>query len=119
MPSLRKFLGLSDTLWGLIFLLISMLLIWLGYARAFFALRGVEQPLILRFNQISGITHIGTLKELLAFAILGSLMVLLDVVLGLTLKERSPWWARVLFLGGFLIALLIFLSCMAIMSVNS
>jgi len=96
----------------------GILLVLGGWLWAFFALRGIQEPLILHWNSFAGITDIGGLGEITKLGMLGLMMNVLDLFVALEIKERDNFWGGVLASGALAMSVLIFLGFAAIISVN-
>lgn len=112
---LQKFL--HNRLISSIFLL-SFLLVLGGMLWAYFALRGISQPLILHFNDLAGITRIGDAASFLGVGIIGILGVAVNFVLAIELEARDRFFAKLLASATLFMAALLFISFTAIISVN-
>lgn len=97
---------------------ISLLLVGGGWLWSYIALRGARTPLILRFNDLSGISQIGGVRELAGIGTLGLAIVAIDSALALALVERDRVMSCVLALGGVFVSGLIFIAFAVIISVN-
>jgi len=97
---------------------VSFLLALGGTAWVYAALRGAGGPLILHFNDISGITQIGSFDELVWVGVTGILIVILNFFIALELEARDWFWGKLLASGTLLLAILLFIGLAAIISVN-
>lgn len=97
---------------------ISFLLIIIGWIRAYFALRGIQQPLIIHFNNAFGINQIGGLADLSAAAVFGIVSLIIDFFLSMELDERDPFLGKLTAAAGLFFAALIFIGLSVIISVN-
>lgn len=89
-----------------------------GTIWAYAALKNASGPLILHFNNLSGITQIGSVYWLVSAGITATLAVAINFVLAIQLEPRSSFLARILVGGTLFLAFLTFVSFAAIISVN-
>jgi len=89
-----------------------------GSVWAYFALRGTSTPLVLHFNDISGISQIGGIGDLLWFGATGLVVVLVNFFVALELEARDWFWGKLLATATLVFALLLFIGFAAIISVN-
>ena|SRR6185437_2824310 len=75
-------------------------------------------PLILHFNDMEGITAVGGFVDVIYMAILGLLMILIDIGAAFALEERDPVLAKVLSAAGLVLAVLLFIAFTVIINVN-
>ena len=101
---------------------VSGLLVAGGWARTYYVLRGATQPIITHWTSGSGITEIARPEEIpLALARLGAtglLIVLVNFFLAIELERRTAYLGKLLAVGTFFIAALIYISFSAIIAVN-
>ena len=96
----------------------GFLLVLIGWVRAYFMLRGVEQPLIVHFNNAFGINQIGGLADLSAVAVFAVVSLFFDLFLSIELDKRDPFLGKLTAAAGLFIAILIFIGLSVIISVN-
>ena len=96
----------------------SFLLVLGGTLWAYFALRGIGQPLILHFNDLAGITQIGSALSFLGVGTLGILGVGVNFILALELEARDRFFAKLLAAATLFMSALLFISFAAIIGVN-
>jgi hypothetical protein len=90
-----------------------------GWAWAYFALRGITNaPLILHFDDLSGITAIGGIGMIMFMGALGTLAVLVDAAIALSLEARDPFLGKLTAALTFIFAALLFIAFAAIINVN-
>jgi hypothetical protein len=89
-----------------------------GTIWAYFVLRGTNTPLIIHFNDISGISQTGGVTDLLWFGLTGVVVVAVNFFISLELEARDWFWGKLLAVATLLFALLIFIGFAAIISVN-
>ncbi len=91
-----------------------------GYCWAWLALRnvGAAGPLILHFNDLEGITAVGSSGVLHFAGIFGIAAVLVNYALALELEERDPVLGKVAAGATFAFAVLLFAAFVAIIGVN-
>ena len=112
------------TLWEkhaivLVTALTAFVLAFSAWLWAYVALRNVAGPLIIRFNNYAGITQIGGLREMGWIAVSGIVFILADSMIALALDERDGLMGKILSLAALFLAVLLFISFAAIISVNS
>lgn len=99
--------------------LASFALVLGGFFWAFGALRNVgDQPLILHFNDLNGITSVGGFGALVLMGILGTAMVVVDFFIALALEERDTVLGKIVASMTLVIAVLLFIGFAAILNVN-
>ena len=97
----------------------SFLLAAGGCAWAWVALGGmVSAPLILHFDDIEGITAVGTPASLIFMGVLGVAVVLMNFAIALELEERDRVLGKVTAGMTFIFAALLFMAFAAIINVN-
>ena len=95
------------------FLLLSVAILW-----ASFAMRGSSGPLILHFDNISGITVIGNFVTLLLFGATGIIISVLNFFIALEFEARDWFWGKLMAAATLVLAFLIFVGFMSIIAVN-
>ena len=95
------------------FLFVSAGMIW-----AYFALRRIVPPLIIHFNNLTGINQTGDLTDLLKVGVTGIVFVLMNFFIALELEERDIFGGKLLAAATFFVSALIFIGFAAIISVN-
>lgn len=98
---------------------LSALFVSGGAVWAYFALRGIKEPLILHFSSYTGINQIGTLSNLLGVAWTGAVIVALNAMIASALELRHKPLARAVGLTTIFLSALLFIGFVAIISVNS
>lgn len=90
-----------------------------GSLWAYFALGGAgNTPLILHFDDISGITAVGSLKNLIFVGLLGVIVVIMNFFIALELEERDRFLGKLTAALTLLFAVLLFIAFAAIINVN-
>lgn len=90
-----------------------------GFFWAVGALGGASSaPLILHFNDMQGITSIGTFGDLLLMGAIGMLIVVIDFFVALELEARDPVLGKLVAAITLVMAILLFLAFAAIIKVN-
>jgi hypothetical protein len=90
-----------------------------GFAWAYFALRGVVgTPLILHFDDISGVTAIGGLGTLVFVGCFGVIVTLVDFLIALELDARDRFLGKLVAALTLMFAILLFIAFVAIINVN-
>lgn len=85
---------------------------------SYFALRGLGGPIILHFNNFSGITKIGDLPHLVWVGVSAAVAVVINFLIALELEERDGFLGKLAAAATVLFSLLIFIGFAAIISVN-
>jgi len=99
--------------------LVSFLLSGGGFLWAYFALRGVANaPLILHFDDIQGITSVGSMGTLIFMGILGLSIVLMNSLIAFELDVRDRFLGKLTAVVTLIFATLLFLAFSAIINVN-
>jgi hypothetical protein len=75
-------------------------------------------PFILHFNDMAGITSIGSFTDLLWMGILGMVIVVIDFFVALDLEARDKVLGKIVAGMTLIMAVLLFLSFAAIINVN-
>jgi hypothetical protein len=88
-----------------------------GWALAALSARGGE-PLIIHFNDVSGITQLGGVADLWSVGILAMIAVAINYVIALELDARDSVMGKTMAAITLAVAILLFIACAAILSVN-
>ena len=96
----------------------SLALVASGTVWAYFALRGITQPLILHYTAGGGINQVGKLSDLARLGGMAVIMLGVNFLLALSLESRGVWWGKVIAVVSLIVATLIFIGFAAIISVN-
>jgi len=89
-----------------------------GSIWAYAMLRGVPGPIILHFNNISGISSIGSVFDLFLISITAAAMVIVNFFLALELEARDWFLGKIVAAATLVLSVLIFIAFAAIISVN-
>ena len=90
-----------------------------GFFWAFGALQGATSNLlILHFNDMAGITNIGSFGDIVMMGILGIAMVIVNFFVALGLEERDNVLGKIVAVVTLVMAILLFLAFAAIIKVN-
>lgn len=91
-----------------------------GWLWAYFALRGAtaQTPLILHFNDLSGITAVGGMGSITFMGILGVVVALLNFFVALELDGRDRFLGKLAAAATLVFAALLFIAFAAIINVN-
>ncbi len=90
-----------------------------GFFWALGALRGsFSGPIILHFNDMQGITHIGTFCDIVLMGIIGIAIVIVDFFIALDLEARDNVLGKIVGVTTLVMAVLLFLTFTAIINVN-
>ncbi len=98
--------------------LASLALVLSGWLWAYFSLRNLPSPYILRFVSNLGVTQLGDLRDLSAFGAVAVISVLLNFILAFELETKAKFLAKLLTFSTLTFAALIFIGFAAIISVN-
>ena len=79
---------------------------------------GPSGPVILHFNDMQGITHIGAFGDIILMGILGIVIVIVDFFVALDLEARDSILGKIVAAMTLVMAILLFLSFAAIINVN-
>ena len=97
---------------------LSLLFVGSGMLWLFIALEGAAQPLIVHFNNVDGITKIGTFVDIFWIVAVGVFIVGCNFAISFTLKKRDPFLAYLLAAVTLFLALLLFIGLAAIINAN-
>ena len=75
-------------------------------------------PLVLHFNDISGITEIGNLQDIVSLGILGIAITVINFFIAMELEERDRFLGKMVAVGSGFFAVLLFIAFAAILSIN-
>jgi hypothetical protein len=89
-----------------------------GLFWAYFALRGVQSPLILHFSNLAGVTQVGGLLPILGVGFLGLVMVLVNSAVAFELDSRDAFLGKFTAAMTLAFAVLLFIAASVIISVN-
>ena len=90
-----------------------------GFFWALAALNGVSSgPLILHFNDMQGITSIGSFGNILWMGVLGVAIVVINFFIALDLEARDNVLGKIVAVLTLVMAILLFLAFTAIIKVN-
>jgi len=78
----------------------------------------MSSPMIVHFNDLEGITAVGTPTNFIFIAAFGIAVVLMDFVIALELEERSRFWGKGAAAVTLVLAILLFIGFAAIINVN-
>jgi hypothetical protein len=97
---------------------ISLLFVLGGMGWAYFALRGLQAPLIVHFDDLRGVTQTGGLGIFMAAGIFGLIVVCLNAVVALEIESRMPFFGKFTAILTLVFAVLLFIGFSAIIGVN-
>ncbi len=110
---LKKYKGVSITS------LVALAFAMGGALWAYFALHRIgATPIILHFDDLSGITAVGGLGDLMLAGGAGIAIVIVNFFLALALEERDRFLGKLTAALTLLFAILLFIGFVAIMNVN-
>ena len=89
-----------------------------GFFWALCALGGTHGPVVLHFNDMQGITSIGTLGDLLWMGAIGMAIVVINFFIALDLEARNRVLGKIVAALTLAMAVLLFLAFAAIINVN-
>ncbi|HEY5221060.1 MAG TPA: hypothetical protein VIJ29_02865 [Candidatus Paceibacterota bacterium] len=99
--------------------LLSLAFVVGGFFWALGALSSMSSgPVILHFNDMEGITHIGNFGDIILMGILGVVIVVVDFFVALDLEARDKVLGKIVAVMTLVMAILLFLSFAAIINVN-
>lgn len=98
--------------------LTSLALVLSGWLWAYFSLRSIPSPYILRFVSDVGVTQLGDLEDIAAVGVVALIAVFLNFVLAFELETKSKFLAKLLAFSTLTFTVLIFIGFAAIISVN-
>ncbi|MBI2033772.1 MAG: hypothetical protein HYT13_01600 [Candidatus Liptonbacteria bacterium] len=96
----------------------SLTLVLSGWLWAYFSLRNLPPPYILRFVSNLGVTQLGDLQDIAAAGAVAMISVLLNFILAFELETKAKFLAKLLTFSTLTFAALIFIGFAAIISVN-
>ena len=90
-----------------------------GFCWAYFRLRNMGGgPLVLHFNDMSGITEVGNLWGIISMGILGIAVTVVNFFIAMELEERDRFLGKVVAVASVFFAGLLFIAFAAILSMN-
>ena len=90
-----------------------------GWVWAYVVLRGVTNaPLILHFDDLSGITAVGTLANIMFVGFIGTAVVLMNFFIAVEFEARDRFLGKLTAAITFIFAVLLFIAFTAIVNVN-
>ena len=98
--------------------LASLALVLSGWLWAYFSLRNLPSPYILRFVSDLGVTQLGDLQDLSAAGAVALIAVLLNFILAFELETKAKFLAKLLTFSTLTFAVLIFIGFAAIINAN-
>jgi hypothetical protein len=104
---------------GLVFFAALCLVVG-GWIWAYVALHKLtaDTPLILHFDDLEGITAVGTFGTIMFMGILGTVAVVMNFLIALELEARDRFLGKLIAAITFIFAALLFIGFVAIISVN-
>ena len=96
----------------------SLALVLSGWLWAYFSLRNLPSPYILRFVSNLGVTQLGDLKDLSAAGAVATISVLLNFILAFELETKTKFLAKLLTFSTLTFAALIFIGFASIINAN-
>lgn len=96
----------------------ALVLVAGGTMWAYFALRGITQPLILHYNGQHGISQTGNIWNLTGFGITGLVVLTLNFGMSLVFEQSDSLWGKIVAVASLILGVLIFIGFAAIISVN-
>ncbi len=89
-----------------------------GCAWAYVATKDIKGPIIVHFNNVTGIDHIGSFYDLLMIGITSVVVVLINFFLALELQDRDRFLSKIVTATTLFLSILIFITFAAIIAVN-
>lgn len=96
----------------------SLALVLSGWLWAYFSLKNLPSPYILRFVSNLGVTQLGDIKDISAVGVVAVISVLLNFMIAFELETKAKFLAKLLSFSTLTFAALIFIGFAAIISVN-
>ncbi len=97
----------------------AFLFVLSGWLWAHFALRGAANaPLILHFDDLSGITSVGTSANLTFMGFFGIAIVIMNFFIAIGLEDRDRFFGKLAAAATLVFAILLFIAFAAILNVN-
>jgi hypothetical protein len=104
--------------WTSVAFLVSLAFLVAGFLWAYFALRGIPQPLILHFNEAQGITWRGSMLHLAAIAAGAALALLMNLLVAFELEKKDWFWGKLVAGATLFMSFLLFWYFWVMVSVN-
>lgn len=82
------------------------------------ATKNVGGPIVVHFNNVSGINQIGTFVDLLLVGVTSAVAVIINFFLALELEKRDLFLGKIVAAATLFLSILIFIAFAAIISVN-
>ena len=99
--------------------LLALVFVLGGFFNTYFSLRGMGAgPFILHFDDIQGITQVGSISLILAVGILGIIMIVLNFFIALELEERNRALGKIIAGMTLTLGVLLFIAFIVILNVN-
>ena len=98
--------------------LASFIMVLGGTLWAYFSLRGASGPVVIHFNDLTGINLIGGYSDLIMMGIAGLIFIFVNFLITLELEERDRFLGKLAAAATVLLSILIFIALAAIISVN-
>ncbi len=98
--------------------LASFALVLGGTLWAYFSLRNVSGPVVIHFNNLTGINLIGSYLDLVMAGTVGLIIIFVNFLIVLELEERDQFLGKLVTAATILVSILIFIALAAIISVN-
>lgn len=90
-----------------------------GFLFAYFDLRRIGVgPLILHFDDIEGVTSVGSLRTVVFVGVLGLMTTIMNFFIALELEARDRFLGKIAAAVTLIIAILLFIAFLAIVNVN-
>lgn len=89
-----------------------------GTLWAYFSFRNASGPVIIHFNNLTGINVIGSYWSLISFGATGLVIIFINFIIAIELEERDRFLGKLVTATTVLLSSLIFIALAAIISVN-
>lgn len=85
---------------------------------AYIATKDISGPIVVHFNNVSGINQIGTFLDMVLVGVTGLVVIVINFFLALELEERDWFLGKIVAIATLFLSILIFIAFAAIISVN-
>jgi hypothetical protein len=96
----------------------SAIFVLAGFGWAMAMLGKITGPLVLHFNDLQGITSVGSMGVIVFGGVFGIVVVLVNSSLALEFEERNPFFGKLVAVLTLIFSILLFIAFAAILSVN-
>lgn len=89
-----------------------------GFVWSLISLEKVTGPLVLHFNDLTGIAAVGNIGTIVFGGAFGMVVILVNGCLAVEFEERNPLFGKLIAVLTLVFAILLFIAFVAILSVN-